>query len=106
MKRNDFKLFYYNVQVDDRYHIPKTEDGPKSYDNILQGATILKNFIIEVQKKHPTWTKEQQLRGGIAAYNFGVKNVRTVAGTDKGTTGDDYSSDVVARAQYFKKNGF
>ncbi|XP_046569635.1 glycine, glutamate and proline-rich protein-like [Haliotis rubra] len=53
-----------------------------------------------VQNKHPTWTKEQQLQGGIAAYNFGVKNVQTVAGTDGGTTGDDYSNDVIARAQH------
>nr|AOX15709.1 lysozyme [Haliotis diversicolor] len=52
-----------------------------------------------VQNKHPAWTKEQQLQGGIAAYNFGVKNVQTVAGTDVGTTGDDYSNDVIARAQ-------
>ncbi|XP_071106092.1 glycine, glutamate and proline-rich protein-like [Haliotis cracherodii] len=56
--------------------------------------------ITGVQNKHPNWTKEQQLQGGIAAYNFGVKNVQTVAGTDVGTTGDDYSNDVIARAQH------
>lgn len=47
-----------------------------------------------------TWETRSLISGGIAAYNFGVKNVQTVAGTDVGTTGDDYSNDVIARAQH------
>lgn len=44
--------------------------------------------------------------GGISAYNAGVGNVRTYEGMDIGTTGNDYANDVVARAQWFKRNGF
>ncbi len=44
--------------------------------------------------------------GGISAYNAGVKNVRTYERMDVGTTGGDYSNDVVARAQWFKSKGY
>lgn len=76
-----------------------------SYANIKHGAVILKNSIAQVERDHPTWTPEQQLKGGIAAYNFGAKNVQTVENIDKGTTGNNYSADVVSRAQYFERNG-
>lgn len=42
--------------------------------------------------------------GGVAAYNFGVDDVRTWERLDVGTTNGDYSNDVIARAQYLKKN--
>ena len=38
--------------------------------------------------------------GAIAAYNFGVKNVQSWSGLDTGSSGDDYSGDAIARAQY------
>ena len=38
--------------------------------------------------------------GGVAAYNFGVNNVQSWANLDVGTTGGDYSNDVIARAQW------
>lgn len=44
--------------------------------------------------------------GGISAYNGGPGNVRTYELMDKGTSGDDYANDVVARAQWFKRNGY
>jgi len=53
-----------------------------------------------VQRRHPTWSKEQCLQGAISAYNAGLGNVQTWSGLDRGTTGNDYSNDVVARAQY------
>ena len=40
------------------------------------------------------------LPGGVAAYNFGVGNVQSWANLDVGTTGGDYSNDVIARAQW------
>ena len=46
------------------------------------------------------------MQGGVAAYNFGVSNVQSIGGMDIGTTGNDYSNDVVARAQWFHNNGF
>ncbi len=38
--------------------------------------------------------------GGVAAYNFGVSNVRSWDRLDIGSTGNDYSNDVIARAQH------
>jgi hypothetical protein len=35
----------------------------------------------------------------VAAYDAGVGGVRTIKDMDRGTTGDDYSNDVWARAQ-------
>ncbi|XP_078488704.1 lysozyme g-like [Ciona intestinalis] len=92
------------MQVDKRSHVPK--GGPYSEAHIKQATQILVDLIKAVQKKHPTWTKEQQLQGGIAAYNFGVDDVETVANTDVGTTNNDYSNDVIARAQAFRARGF
>lgn len=44
--------------------------------------------------------------GAVAAYNFGLDDVRTLARLDKGTTNNDYSNDVMARAQYLKSIGW
>ncbi|HLL55984.1 MAG TPA: peptidoglycan-binding protein [Myxococcaceae bacterium] len=73
--------------------------GPRSRENIEQGARILRDKLGEVRRAHPDWTPEQQLRGAVAAYNMGARNVQTLGGMDRGTTGDDYSADVWARAQ-------
>jgi len=84
------------MQVDKRYHTPA--GGPYSQGHVNQAAEILKDYLQAVQAKHPDWPAEQQLRGAIVAYNSGVDNVGTISGMDKGTTGDDYSNDVWARA--------
>lgn len=73
--------------------------GPRSRENIAQGAGILRDQLNQVKRDHPNWTPEQQLRGAVAAYNMGADDVRTIEGMDRGTTGDDYSNDVWARAQ-------
>lgn len=44
--------------------------------------------------------------GAIAAYNMGDGRVDSYANVDAKTTGKDYSNDVVARAQWYKQNGF
>ncbi|KAJ8338587.1 hypothetical protein SKAU_G00375530 [Synaphobranchus kaupii] len=99
-KGNGFGL----MQVDKRYHTPV--GAWDSEEHISQSTEILTGFIKKIQKKFPSWSKEQQLKGGISAYNGGEKNVRTYEGMDKGTTGNDYANDAVARAQWFKKHGF
>nr|XP_057906719.1 lysozyme g-like [Doryrhamphus excisus] len=91
------------MQVDKRYHT--IQGAWNSAEHLRQGTEILIGYIKEIKNKFPNWTAEQQLKGGIASYNFGTKNVQTLGGMDKGTTGDDYSSDVVARAQWYKTNG-
>ncbi|RJS19990.1 hypothetical protein DRW03_19620 [Corallococcus sp. H22C18031201] len=85
------------MQVDQRYHKP--QGGPYSNEHIEQAAGILKGMLNEVKKKHPDWPPVQQLRGAVAAYNSGTGNVRTLKNMDVGTTGNDYSNDVWARAQ-------
>ncbi|OCT68811.1 lysozyme g [Xenopus laevis] len=92
------------MQVDKRYHTPKGKWD--SEEHLDQAAGILVDFILDSRKKFPCWTPEQQLKGGIAAYNCGLKRVDNYAHVDLHTTGKDYSNDVVARAQWFKKNGF
>ncbi|XP_055864300.1 glycine, glutamate and proline-rich protein-like [Biomphalaria glabrata] len=67
---------------------------------------ILLANIHTIQRMHPTWPPEHQLQGAVAAYNFGTRNVQTWAGVDVGTTGGDYSNDVMARAQWLHNHGW
>ncbi|XP_036424753.1 lysozyme g-like [Colossoma macropomum] len=92
------------MQVDKRYHTPR--GAWNSEEHITQGTEILIDSIKAIQRKFPNWPKEHQFKGGISAYNAGVGNVQTYEGMDIGTTGNDYSNDVVARAQWFKRHGY
>lgn len=92
------------MQVDKRHHA--IQGGPYSLEHIKQGIGILIDAINGVAANHPDWSQENKLKGGIAAYNFGVKNVWTIENMDVGTTGNDYSNDVVARSQWYKANGY
>ncbi|KAG1926416.1 lysozyme g-like protein [Pimephales promelas] len=77
-----------------------------SEENVTQGTEILIGQIKAIKVKFPQWTPEQCFKGGISAYNAGVKNVRSYERMDVGTAGDDYANDVVARAQWFKSKGY
>lgn len=77
-----------------------------SEEHLCQGTDILVFFINRIRNKFPGWSPEQQLKGGIAAYNMGDRNVHSYENVDSHTTGKDYSNDVVARAQWYKINGF
>uniref|UniRef100_A0A8C3THN7 Lysozyme g n=1 Tax=Chelydra serpentina TaxID=8475 RepID=A0A8C3THN7_CHESE len=92
------------MQVDKRYH--RLVGQWNSETHLLQGTGILVGMIEGIQKKFPRWTKEQQLKGGISAYNAGLQNVQTYDKMDIGTTGNDYANDVVARAKFYKRNGY
>ncbi|XP_078602741.1 LOW QUALITY PROTEIN: lysozyme g-like [Branchiostoma floridae x Branchiostoma japonicum] len=92
------------MQVDYRYHTPA--GGPYSTEHMMQGTQILIDTINCVRQRHPGWTAEMALKGGISGYNAGCGNVQTYAGMDVDTTGDDYANDVVARAQWLKAHGF
>lgn len=85
------------MQVDRNAH--QVRGGPYSAEHIDQAAGILRSNLDRVRADHPGWSPEQQMRGAVAAYNFGTGNVRSIDGLDRGTTGNDYSSDVWARAQ-------
>ncbi|NXI94053.1 LYG protein, partial [Psophia crepitans] len=92
------------MQVDKRYHKPVGQWNSEAH--LTQGTNILISMIKTIQKNFPRWTKDQQLKGGISAYNAGTKNVQSYDKMDIGTTHDDYSNDVVARAQYYAKHGY
>ena len=87
------------MQVDIRSH-PNPKGKFNSREHIEQAAAILKGCLEEVRALHPTWPQVQKLRGAVAAYNFGSDDVRTISGMDQGTTGNDYSNDVWARARF------
>ncbi|XP_051240213.1 lysozyme g isoform X4 [Dicentrarchus labrax] len=101
-KRNGWGLMQVDVNPKGGGH---TAQGAwDSEEHLTQATGILVNFIKRICNKFPGWTPEQQLKGGIAAYNMGDKNVLTVENVDGGSTGGDYSNDVVARAQWYKTN--
>eukprot|EP00730_Choanoeca_flexa_P008469 TRINITY_DN12491_c1_g1_i9.p1 TRINITY_DN12491_c1_g1~~TRINITY_DN12491_c1_g1_i9.p1 ORF type:complete len:640 (+),score=171.03 TRINITY_DN12491_c1_g1_i9:1432-3351(+) len=91
------------MQVDYRYHTPDTSSVQAHID---QGTSILSNAINAVSKKHPDWPRDKQIQGGIAAYNSGPGNIQTQGGIDIGSTHNDYSNDVIARAQALHQDGF
>merc|ERR1719158_333381 len=95
------------MQVDGRYH---DLGDTSNIDNIDQGTRILANFLKNIKKKHPSWSLGWQLRGAVAAYNFGVKNVQTKGGIDRGSASScrgcngNYSWDTITRARWFATN--
>ncbi|KAM4702017.1 uncharacterized protein O3C94_002943 [Discoglossus pictus] len=91
------------MQVDKRYHAPC--GAWDSEEHIEQGTKILRDMTETIGNKFPHWTPEQRLKGGIAAYNMGPGNIHN-DDVDRNTTGGDYSNDVLARAQFFKRHGY
>ncbi|XP_072318559.1 lysozyme g-like [Eucyclogobius newberryi] len=77
-----------------------------SREHLCQGTKILLYFTGQICKKFGSWSKAQQLKGAIAAYNIGDGNVDSYDNVDENTTGKDYSNDVVVRAQWYKINLF
>ncbi|NWV45944.1 LYG protein, partial [Daphoenositta chrysoptera] len=70
-----------------------------SEEHINQCSNILVLSINEVRARHPTWTWDRQLRGGISAYNAGVNAVQTYDKMDIGKT-HNYANDVDERARF------
>jgi peptidoglycan hydrolase-like protein with peptidoglycan-binding domain len=90
------------LQVDQRFHSPLAGiPDPTSAAHIEQAIRLFVDFRTQVQANHPDWEDEFVLKGAVVAYNSGVGNVQTKIGMDIGTTGGDYGSDVIARAQFY-----
>ncbi|XP_077427524.1 lysozyme g-like isoform X2 [Vanacampus margaritifer] len=91
------------MQISKNYHTPK--GGWDSEEHIRQGTDILIGVIGNIKTIFRAWTPEQQLKGGLAAYNCGPRAVRAYDRVDENTSGGDFSNDVVARAQWYKRHG-
>jgi peptidoglycan hydrolase-like protein with peptidoglycan-binding domain len=89
------------MQVDNGSHVVQGQDDPFGLPHILQAAGILRDSINVVARNHPDWPPVRQMQGGVAGYNEGAGKVRTLEQMDIGSTGNDYSNDVWARAQFF-----
>ena len=94
------------MQIDKRHH---TVDE-SNIDNIDAGTKILAANIKAIKTKKPDWTPAWQLRGAVAAYNFGTGNVQSQGNLDGGSASScepcegNYSWDTMARAQWFAKS--
>ncbi|XP_016887901.1 lysozyme g-like isoform X1 [Cynoglossus semilaevis] len=99
---NAFGLMQVDINPRGGGHTARGEWNSK--EHIEQGTEILVHFIKTISAKFP-WSQEQKLKGGIAAYNAGDQRV-TSTNVDEYTTGGDYSNDVIARAQWYKRNGY
>nr|XP_026268342.1 lysozyme g-like protein 1 [Urocitellus parryii] len=68
---------------------------------VSQITGVLTSRIKEIQRRFPTWTPDQYLRGGLCAYSGGPGFVRSSQ-----DLGCDFCNDVLARAKYLKRHGF
>jgi hypothetical protein len=92
------------MQVDRNYHtVAGVGTDPASQAHINQAASILADYLRQVQKKFPDWDDSTLLEACAVAYNAGLKTVRTRERLNQGTTGDDYGADVMARAQFYSR---
>ncbi len=103
MGYDDEKQAFGVMQVDQNYHKLEGVNAPDSQAHIDQAARILRDDKRQMDKKFPKWSDEERWRAAIAAYNMGSGNVKTKEQVDKGTTGGDYSQDVLIRAQTFRQ---
>ncbi|KFQ36254.1 Lysozyme g, partial [Merops nubicus] len=70
-----------------------------SEEHINQGSTILVRAINDVRERHPTWTWDRQLRGGICTYHARMDNI-PVYEEDPCDRDNYYVNSVIRRAQY------
>jgi Transglycosylase SLT domain. len=92
------------MQVDKTKHDVLGADGdPASQTHIDQAAGILYANLRTMRTRFAAYPVSRQLQAAVAAYNFGPGNARTLERLDIGSTGNDYSNDVWARATYLAR---
>jgi len=89
------------MQVDKRSHDPEGLPDPRSQENINQAARILNEAFEKAQSKFADQPLARQLQAAVGAYNCGMGNVQSPSAADNHTTGQDYSNDVWARAEFY-----
>ncbi|XP_058390644.1 lysozyme g-like protein 1 [Diceros bicornis minor] len=78
--------------------------APTSQISEFQVSRMIEVLVVrikEIQRRFPTWTPDQYLRGGLCAYTGGAGYVRS-----RQDLSCDFCNDVLARAKYFKRHGF
>jgi hypothetical protein len=89
------------MQVDKRTHNLKGLPDPRSQEHLDQAAGILKEPFEQAQGKFAEQPPARQLQAAVAASNCGIGAVQSPAAADNHTTGQDYSNDVWARANFY-----
>lgn len=94
------------MQIDyGAFEFARTGDWADASANIDFGCNLLAENLVYFKK---IAGDDDPLRAGIAAYNCGRGNVSKALAlggdVDLYTTGHNYSSDVLARAQWFKQH--
>ncbi|XP_020007722.1 lysozyme g-like protein 2 [Castor canadensis] len=87
------------MQLDIQVHHPIGSWDSK--EHLLQAVGILADRIKAVQRKFPTWSVSQHLRGGLSAFKSGIETIVTPVDIDA-----DLANDIIARAKFYKKHGF
>jgi hypothetical protein len=79
---------------------------PSGLAHFRQTAQLLASHRDRIAEEHPTWTPAQQLQGAVVAWNRGLGHSKSwrLATLDHGTTKEDYSSDIWARARYLAQH--
>ncbi|XP_008588858.1 PREDICTED: lysozyme g-like protein 2 [Galeopterus variegatus] len=87
------------MQLDKRmYHPVGTWN---SREHLLQAVGILTDRIKAIQRKFPTWSVAQHLKGGLSAFKSGIEAIVTPADIDTNLV-----NDILARAKFYKRHGF
>ena len=86
---------------------PITIDGIGGVNYLKQGIDeIIRLIDANVEKWE--WSEELLTRAGIASWDAygGLNTIPNHEFIDMYTTNQDFSSDILARAQFFAKNGY
>jgi hypothetical protein len=91
------------MQVDKNAHPHLYTADPKGVQHIEEATGIFAKGLGEMlaQERFKGWEDRFLLQGAVAAYNFGLKHVRTREHIDEGTSGGDYGSDTLARTRFY-----
>ncbi|XP_074158133.1 lysozyme g-like protein 2 [Sminthopsis crassicaudata] len=72
-----------------------------SEEHLIQAVKILTDKIKAIQRKFPTWTMTQHLKGGLSAYKSGIDVIVSPNDVE-----NDYANDIFARSKFYKRHGF
>ncbi|XP_006887853.1 PREDICTED: lysozyme g-like protein 2 [Elephantulus edwardii] len=87
------------MQLDKKIHPPVGAWDSK--EHLLQAAGILSERTKAIQKRFPTWSVAQHLKGGLSAFKLGVEAVANPVDIE-----NDYANDILARAKFYRRHGF